>query len=102
MNIKIILFNVVYRRNKNLKELLRPSLFPIPRREKYGCVTSCNMCDICKNYMVFSSTFVCSVTGKKYNIRGNFTCSSTNVIYLLGINVINMLGLPLLLNNVPY
>ena len=50
-------FNVVYRRNKNLKELLTPSLFPIPRREKYSCVSSCNTCNICKNYMVFSSTF---------------------------------------------
>ena len=35
-------FNVVYGRNKNLKELLTPSLFPIPRRGKYSCVTSCN------------------------------------------------------------
>ena len=26
-------FNVVYRRNKSLKELLAPSLFPTPRRE---------------------------------------------------------------------
>ena len=27
-------FNAVYKRNKNLKELLTPSLFPVPRREK--------------------------------------------------------------------
>ena len=33
--------------------------------------------------MVFSSTFVYTVTGKKYYIRGNFTCNSTNVIYLV-------------------
>ena len=76
-------FNVVYRGNKDLKDLLTPSLFPIPRREKYSCVTSCNTCDICKSFMVFSSTFACTVTGKKYYIRGNFTCNSTNVIYLV-------------------
>ena len=76
-------FNVVYRRNKNLKELLTPSLFPIPRREKYSCVSSCTMCGICKNYMVFSSAFFCTVTGKKYYIRGNFSCNSTDVIYLV-------------------
>ena len=33
-------YNVVYRRNEKLKELLTPSLFPIPRREKYSCVTA--------------------------------------------------------------
>ena len=33
--------------------------------------------------MLFSSIFVCTVTGKKYCIRGNFTCNSTNVIYLV-------------------
>ena len=33
--------------------------------------------------MVFSSTFVCTVTGKKYYIRCNFTCISTNVICLV-------------------
>ena len=61
-NLKTLLpketFNVVYRRNKNLKDLLAPSFFPIPRREKCSCVTSCNTGDICKNYMVFISTIV--------------------------------------------
>ena len=50
-NLKILFptetFNFVYRRNKNLKELLTPSLFPIPKREKYSCVISRNTCDIC-------------------------------------------------------
>ena len=33
--------------------------------------------------MVFSSTFVGTVTSKKYYIRGNFASNSTNVIYLV-------------------
>ena len=33
-------FNVVYRRKKNLKELLTLSLFPFPTREKYSCGTT--------------------------------------------------------------
>ena len=33
--------------------------------------------------MVFSSTFVSTVTSNKYYIRGNFTCTSTDVIYLV-------------------
>ena len=75
------IYNVVYRRNKNLKELLTLSPFPILKREKYAFVTSCNKCDICKNYMFIRSTFVRTVTGKRHYIRDNFTCSSTNVIY---------------------
>ena len=71
------------RRNKNLKDLLSLSLFTTPRRKKYGCVTSCNTCGNCKNYIVFSSTFVCNVTGKKYFIGDNLTCNSTNGIYLV-------------------
>ena len=52
-------------------------------RQRQTEITSCNTCDISQNYMVFSSTFVCTVTGKKYYIRGNFTCNSTTVIYLV-------------------
>ena len=33
--------------------------------------------------MVFSSTFVCTVAGKKYYIRGNFTCNPVTAIYLV-------------------
>ena len=36
--------------------------------------------------MDFRSTFVCTVSGKKYYIKGNFTCNSTNVIYLVECN----------------
>ena len=77
-------FSVVCRKNTNLKKLLTPlSLFATPRREKWSCVTNCKTGDICKNYMVFSSRFGCTLTGKKYYIRGNFTCNSTNAIYLV-------------------
>ena len=33
--------------------------------------------------MVFSSTFVCTATGEKHHMRDNFTCNSTNAIYLV-------------------
>ena len=33
--------------------------------------------------MVLSSTFVSTVAGRKYYIRKNFTCNSTNVFYLV-------------------
>ena len=33
--------------------------------------------------MVFDNTFICTVTGKSYFIRGQLNCESINVIYLI-------------------
>ena len=33
--------------------------------------------------MIFDATFICTVTGKSYFIRGQFNCESINVIYLI-------------------
>ena len=45
---------------------------------------------------------VCTVTGKKYYVRGNFTRNSTNVIYLVDriYRKCQYVGLPVLLNKV--
>ena len=53
-------FNVIYRRNKNLKELLSPSLYPNRKSTESNSIISCNSCDICKNYMVFENMFTCT------------------------------------------
>ena len=42
-------FNTTYRRNKDLKELLSPSLYPNRKSTKSNSIISCNTCDICKN-----------------------------------------------------
>ena len=42
-------FNTIYRRNKNLKELLSPSLFPNRKSTLINSIISCNSCDICNN-----------------------------------------------------
>ena len=60
------IFSTICRRNKNLKELLAPSKYLNPKNSKQSSNTSCNKCDICKNYMVFDRTLKCSVTGKVY------------------------------------
>ena len=39
---------------------------------------------ICKNYMVFKHEFTCTATGKIYKVRGDLTCKSDNVVYLIG------------------
>ena len=74
--------------NFYLKELLSPSTYPISRRKKHISITSCYTCHICKNLMVFRSTFACTDTGKKYYIRIKLTAKA------------NKLGLSLLLINV--
>ena len=73
----------MFKRNKNLKEILAPSKYPNPKNGRQNCITSCYKCDTCKNYMVFDRTFKCTVTGKVYYIKSEMNCESTNVIYLI-------------------
>ena len=80
-SIQVLTFT--YRRNKNLKELLSPLLYPHRKGTKSNSIISCNICDICKNYVVFENMFTCTVTGKKYFIKGELDCNSCNVIYLV-------------------
>ena len=76
--------NVTYRRNKNLKELISPSLFPRTIKENNCSIEKCNRrCDICKNFLVLSTEFTCHATKRKYKIRGFLTCNTKNIIYLI-------------------
>ena len=81
-------FSTIYKRNKNLKELIAPSVYPKKINTRISSITSCNNCDICKNYMIFDNTFICTVTRKSYFIRESINCESINVIYL--VNVLNV------------
>ena len=60
----------LYKHEKNLKEILSPSLFPSKAKQIENSITSCNKCDICKNFLVSDTKFKCKVTGRVYNIRG--------------------------------
>ena len=73
----------LYRREKNLKEILPPSLFPAKPKNSESCIKSYEKCDICKNYFIIDNKFKCKVTGRFYNVRGNLCCNSSNVIYLI-------------------
>ena len=76
--------NVTYRRNKNLKELISPSLFLRTIKENNCSIEKCNRrCDICKNFLVLSTEFTCHATKRKYKIRGFLTCNTKNIIYLI-------------------
>ena len=57
-------FSTIYKRNKNLKGLIAPSIYTKKINTRTSSITSCNNCDICKNYMILDNTFICTVTGK--------------------------------------
>ena len=67
-------FNFTSRRNKNLKELISPSLFPRTIKENNYSIEKCNRrCDVCKNLLVLSTEFTCHATKRKYKVRGFLT-----------------------------
>ena len=78
--------NVTYRRGKNLKELISPSLFPqrqLTTKSQSTVSQYGKNCDNCDNFLVCRNEFTCKVTGKTYKVRGNLPCNSPNVVYLI-------------------
>ena len=73
----------LHRREKNLKEILSLSLFPAKLKNSESCITSCKKCDIWKNYLITDNKFKCKVTSRFYDVRGDFSCNSSNIIYLI-------------------
>ena len=74
----------IYRRNKNLKELISPSLFPITTKENKCSIEKCNgRCDICNNFLELSTEFTCHATKLEYKISVFLTCKTKNIIYLI-------------------
>ena len=74
---------VIYKRNKNLKERVAPSLYPKTSIKSNRTIVSCNKCHISKNFLITDSKFRSTVTSKTYFIKDNFSCGSCNVIYLI-------------------
>ena len=76
--------NITYRINKNLKEIILPSLFPRTVKENICSIEKYNRrCDICKNFFVLSTEFTCDATKRKYKIRGFLICNLSDIIYLI-------------------
>ena len=66
--------NVTYKRNKNLKELILPSLFLRTIKENNCSIEQCDRgCDICKNFLVLSTELTCHATKRKYILRKNIS-----------------------------
>ena len=52
----------IFKRNRNLKEILSPSLYTKNKNEKKSYVMkNCGKCDICKNYLISDNTFTCKL-----------------------------------------
>ena len=62
---------VIYKCNKNLKEMVAPSLYPKSNFKSNCTIVSWNKCDICKNFLIGDSKIRCTITGKTYFIKGN-------------------------------
>ena len=72
----------MYRREKNLKEILSPSLFPLKFNKNESSISNCNNCDICKNHLISDNKFKCKVTDRVYSVRGSLSCNSRYVVYI--------------------
>ena len=75
--------NSVFKRNQSLKELLAPSVYPNNKVNRADQITSCNKCDISKNYLIYFNQFTCSVTNRRYDTTGVLHWNCNNVIYLI-------------------
>ena len=60
----------IYRRGKNLKEILSPLSFPSTKNLIVGSISNCSKrLDICTNFMVFDTTFKCTAIGKTIKLN---------------------------------
>ena len=76
--------NVTYKRGKNLRELISPSLFSRVHNQHSSSSEKCQKrCDICTNFLVASTKFTCFATKRKYKVKVILKCTSKNVIYLI-------------------
>ena len=66
----------VYRRQKDLKEMLAPASYPKFVNSQVNIIIPCNSCDVCKHYLVAERTFTSKVTGKTYFIKDDLSCNS--------------------------
>ena len=83
-----------FRRSKNRKELLAPSRYgPNTEREEIVEAKGCfkckrTRCDLCRNFLVESNSFLSFQTGKSYKIQSNFlVIPRTLFIWLRARNV---------------
>ena len=77
--------NVTYRRGKPFKEFILPSLFPQPQlaTNSQSIINKCGKKFDIDNFLICRNEFTCKVTDKTYKVRGNLSCNSANIVYLV-------------------
>ena len=76
--------NVTYKRGKNLRELISPSLFPRVYNQHSSSSEKCQKrCEICTNFLFASKEFTCFATKGKYKVKGILKCTSKNIYLIL-------------------
>ena len=69
---------------QNLKQLISPSLFPKAIKGNNCPIEKCSgRYDICKNFLVVTTQFICHATKSKCKTRGTLTCNNKNMIHLI-------------------
>ena len=66
----------VFRRQKDLKEMLALSSYPKSGDNQVNVISQCSSCDICKHYLEGEMKFTSKVTGKTYFIKRDLSCNS--------------------------
>lgn len=83
---------VAYENHDNLRKLLIRSKFnnnPTNKTLYYNKHCKNRRCTAC-NYIINNSEFCSTITNKTYQLKSNFDCKSTNVIYLITCNYCNL------------
>ena len=73
----------VYRRQKNLREMLAPSSYPKSVNSQVNIMMPSNSCDVCKHYLVAKVKFTSKVKSKTHFIKRDLSYNRKNVIYLI-------------------
>ena len=63
--------------------MLAPFSYPKSINSQVNVITPCNSCDICKHYLVAEKKYTSKVIGKTYFIKGDLSCNSKYVIYVI-------------------
>ena len=72
----------LHREENNLKEILSSSIFSNKFSKNESSISSCNKCDICKNYLISDNKFKCKVLDRVYSVRISFSCKSTLMLFI--------------------
>ena len=76
-------FQVVNKREKNLKELISRADPYTTKPPKTGKYTTCNRtCDSCNTFAGSCTEFTCNATSRKFRLAKHMNCNTPNVIYL--------------------